>query len=872
MKWFRRQDPRVRDELRYHRDRLVDDYVAAGMDPTSAERRAFLEFGNVDGLEESVRDVRGRWAADLAGDLRYAWRTLRRSPTFAAVSILSLALGIGANAAIFSVINAVMLRPLPVADPDRLVLVSRLSDTGRPLWVPFPLFERLRDNLHATTSLAALAAGRETVIVDGEDDLVSTDLVSGTYFDLLGVQPAAGRLIAPADDAVTTEAPVAVISDPFWRRRFGRDPAAIGKTVTIRNRPFTIVGVTPASFASLRPDRTPDLTLPIHVMLSDEQRRAIDMNNYVVVGRLKPGATVAQANAEVQSVYAAFLALQASETREKSRAVVLRQRAEAAASPDGFNPFRYEYSRSLLILMGSVGLVLLLACVNLSGLVLARSAARQREFAIRLAIGASRGRIVRQFLAETLVLAALGAVLGLAVAGPLAGRLFSLFLNGREVAVSVAPDWHVAAFAAVIAVIACLVAGLIPAFHAVRGGAGPALKQVRARSTGRLGRTLVVAQLAISMVLLVGATLFIGTLIKLQRVERGFDTRGVLVASFRAAQPYPAARIPAVKDALLQRLAALPGVRSVTAAQVLPVSGSLWDREITVEGYRFRDDESDVAAFNAVGPAYFATMSTPIVAGREFDTRDTRDAPRVAIVNERFARYFFGDGTALGRRVASNNVTYEIVGVAGDAKYQNLRDAVQKTMYIPWTQREGAQPTGFNYILRVADGDPRRLIPDLRRAVREADPALRVSTARPYADFVDESIGTERIMATLGGVFGGLAMLVAGLGMFGLLAYQVARRTNELGVRTALGARRGSLVLLVLRDVAVIVIWGVALGSVGAVMTAGVARALLFGLTPGDPAVLAVAGAVLASCALLAAWLPARRAARVDPLVALRHE
>jgi predicted permease len=341
----------------------------------------------------------------------------------------------------------------------------------------------------------------------------------------------------------------------------------------------------------------------------------------------------------------------------------------------------------------------------------------------------------------------------------------------------------------------------------------------------------------------------------------------------RTAQPYAATRISAVNDALLERLRALPGVRSATATQVLPVSGGLWDRTVTVEGYRFRDDESDSVGFNAVAPAYFSTMGTPVMAGREFTAGDTGTSPRVAIVNDSFARYFFGDAPALGRHVTSVSVTYEIVGVVRDAKYRTLRDAVMKTMYIPWTQRDAeSQPSAYNYLLRVESGDPRRLIPDLRRVVREADPMLRLATARPYSDFIDESIGTERIMATLGGMFGGLAMLVAALGMFGLLAFQVARRTNEIGVRVALGADRGSLIALVLRDVAIMVACGVMFGSAGAAMAARVAGTMLFGLTPTQPAVFATAAAALALTAMLAAWLPARRAANIDPLVALRHE
>jgi len=873
MTWRRRQDPRVQDELRYHRDRMIDDFVAAGMDRKAAERRAFLEFGNVAHLEEQVRDVRGRWLADLGNDLRYAVRTLRRSPLFAAVAILSLALGIGANAAIFSVINAIMLRSLPVAEPDRLVLISRLSETGRPLYVPVRLFELLRDNLKSVSGIAALATLRQTAIIDGEDELVNADMVSGSYFDVLAVQPAAGRLLTPADDVISTETPAVVISDRFWRRRFGRSADAIGKAVRIRNRVFTIVGVTPPSFPSLRPDRTPDLVFPLQPLLTDDQRRSMDLNNVMVMARLAPRATLAQTDAEVQVLYRGFVELQASMDREKDRPAILAQRAAATAAPDGFNPLRYDYGRSFLILMGSVGLVLLLACVNLSGLLLARAAARQREIAIRLAIGASRGRLMRQFLTESLLLASLGAGLGLLIAGWLARQLFLLFLNGRDPLMSVAPDWRVAGFTAAVAAACCFLAGLAPALHAVRASVNPALKEVRGRGTGRLGQSLVVAQLSISMVLLVGAALFIGTLLKLQRVERGFDPRGVLIVGVRSAQPYPAARIQAVHDALLQRLRALPGVDAASATLMLPVTGSLWDRTVQVEGYRFRDDESDAVNFNAIAPAYFKAIGTPFVSGRDFSAADTATSPKVAIVNDSFARYFFANGDVLGRHVTAAGVTFEVVGVVRDAKYQSLRDRVMRTMYIPQPQRDGTvQPSSYNYLVRVAAGDPQRLVPDLPRVVRDADPALRLQTARLYTAVIDESIGTERTMATLGAAFGALAMLVAALGMFGLLAFQVARRTNEMGIRIALGAARGSLVALVLRDVVVMVAGGVVVGSVAAAMTTQVAQTLLFGLSPTQPAVFAIAAAALALTAILAAWLPARRAANIDPLVALRHE
>jgi predicted permease len=667
--------------------------------------------------------------------------------------------------------------------------------------------------------------------------------------------------------------PAAVISDRFWERRFGRDPSAIGKTLVARDRTFAIVGVTPRAFTGAGFERTPDLFLPLLPMMPDQQRREADLNSVLVLGRLKPGATVDQANAENQVLYRSFVASQAAAAPEKDRPAILRQRAAVLSSPDGFNSLRDDYRRSLLILMGIVTLVLLLACVNLSGLLLARAAARQREISIRLAIGAGRGRLIRQLLAESLVLATIGGLLGLAAGFWFSGRLFVLFANGREVTLPVAPDGRVLAFTAVIAVAACALSSLAPALQALRVNVNPTLKAVRASRHGALGKTLVVAQLAISMIVIVGATLFIGTLIRLNAVDRGFESDGVLVVNVRARRPYPPARVRAVQRALLDRLRMLPAVRSASATQMLPLAGGLWDRRIRVDGYTFRPDEMDVVGFNAVAPGYFGTLGTPLASGREFDDRDLETSRRVAIVNESFARRFFAGRSPLGGRVTSANVTYEIVGVVRDAKYENLRSAVIDTLYIPWTQRDDDQPTRYNYLVRVAGGgDPMQLASGLDRAVRDADPALRVRTAQTYASIIDRSIISERLMAALGGLFGVLALLVAALGMFGLLAFQVAQRTSEIGIRIALGATRVTMMRSVLTDVAVVTGAGIAIGCVGALLLTGLARSFLFGLTPTDPAVFLVAGSALAIAAVVAGWLPARRASRVDPLVALRHE
>ncbi len=866
------RDPRLREEIRFHRDRLIEEYLAAGMDRPEAERRAFLEFGNPAQIEESVRDVRGRWLEDLGKDMRYALRALRRSPAFCAVAVLSLALSIGANAATFSLLNAVMLRALPVKDPHRLVQITRTRPDGRPRSVSYPLFEYFRDNVHSIAGAFAQGSSDQAILIDGDDEFVTADLVSGSCFSVLGIQPAAGRLLGFADDAPSLSSPAAVISHRYWQERFGRSPSAIGKTFTVRDRTFTIVGVMPPSYQGATPGRAPDLVLPLLTMMDDSQRQAVDSNWLNLLARLKPGATVEQANAEVQVLWAAFLESQAARAPAKERAGILAQRAAALPAQDGFNPIRENIAQPLLIVTGIAALILILAGVNLSGLLLARAAARQREMSIRLAIGAGRGRLIRQLLTESLVLAGIGGAIGLGIAGWFGARLFALFVNGRDLTLSVSPDWRVLAFTAAVSVLACCLAGMAPALQALRTAVNPALKEVRALSRGRLGRTLVVAQLAISMVLVVGATLFVNSLVKLYEVDRGFDSDGVLVVNVRTARPYSAARAKIVQQAVLDRLRTIPGVASASAVQVLPLGGGLWDRAVQVEGYEFRPDEPEQVGFNAIAPEYFKTLRTPLLSGREFAERDTESSPKVAIVNESFERRFFGPQSALGRRVSSVKVTYTIVGVVRDASYQNLRTPVIETMYVPWLQREGEQPSRYSYLARVATGNPLRLVPGLDRAVRDVDPALRLQTARAYATIVDQSVGTERVMATLGGFFGVLALLVAALGMFGVLAFQVTRRTNELGLRRALGASGWAMMGLVLREVASMLVAGLSIGAAGAVVSAGVARSVLFGLTPTDPGSFALAGAALAAAALLAAWLPARRASRVDPLVALRHE
>jgi predicted permease len=871
--WFRgkKADSELNAELRYHIERLVRDFAAAGMEPAEAQRLARLEFGGIEQVKEECRDARGRWLQDIGQDLRYAARTLARSPGFLVVSVLSLALGIGANTAIFSLIDAVMLRSLPVQDPQRLVEITRFRPNGKPGVVSYPLFEYVRDNLKSISGIAVELSADRAIAIDGAEEFVTAEMVSGTHYSLLGMEPLAGRLLQPADDEIAPAWPAAVISYRYWQRRFGLNPTAIGKTLTLQGKVFTIVGVTPPRFQGTRPGRDPDITLPLLMMLGDNQRREDSLNMLSMMARLKPGVTVRQADAEMQVLWQAFLQRRVAAVQEKDRPGFLRQRAGVVTADSGFHPLRNDYSDALLVLMCIVALVLLLACANLSGLLLARAAARQREISIRLAMGAGRGRLMRQFLAESLLLASLGGSTGLMLAHWFSATLLTMMANGGTLILSIAPDWRVLAFTAAISLLACALAGLAPGWHALRANLNSGLKAVRAGGP-QLGRAMVIAQLAISMVLLVGATLFVGTLIKLYRVDRGVRTDGVLTFNIRSSGRYPQARSWAVQQAVLDRLNALPGVAAASAAQMIPIGGGLWTRHVQVEDYTFRSDESEDVGFDVVAPRYFATVGTPLLIGRDFDARDTNTAAKVAIVNESFARYFFGALSPLGRHVTTVNVTYEIVGVVRDAKYQDLRQDVIRTMYIPWMQREGDQPTNYKYLAMVTAGNPLRLAPALEKLVREADPGLRLGTSQTYSALVDRSIVTERIMATLGGFFGILALMIACLGIFGLMAFRVSLRTNEIGVRMALGATRGGIVALVLREVTRMLMVGSLAGVAVALTLTGLAEKMLFGIKPAQPLVFALPAAVLTVAALAAAWLPARRASRIDPMIALRHD
>ena len=874
-----RRDRELADELESHLQLHIDDNLRAGMTPEEARRQALIKLGGVEQTKENYRDRRGLpFLESLLQDVRFALRMLRKNPGFTAVAVLTLALGIGANTAIFTLIDSVMLRPLPVKEPQQLVQITRVVD-GKNQPLSYPQFTRLHEQMHSIQRLFARQGTNAVLTIDGVEDQVTGEIASGDYFQVLQLTPAAGRPLLPSDDAVPGASPVAVISFDYWRRRFAEDPNVLGKNFSVGGQVFTIVGVTPENFTGVVRGEDPDVTFPLAMAevlwgTGSLWREEDDHYSLEVMARLRPDASVRTANAELQVLFEGLVRDQASRTRDPDDLKkVLSQRAEVLSAPTGINQLRSQYAAPLLILMGAVTLVLLQACANVASLLLARSAERRREMSVRRALGASRARLLRQFLTESAILALLGGASGLLLAQWFSRGLVKMMANGGSLTLSVRPNATVLAFTVIVSLMACLLAGIVPGFYASRSDVNSALKEVRIGGHGRWGKMLVVAQLALSMVLLVGASLFIGTVLKLYDLDSGFHRDGVLTFGVRASDNFPPGRAVAIEQSMVARLSDLPGVSSASAVQILPVSGEFWNRPVQVEGYNFSPNDDDSAAYNVVAPRYFDTIGTPLIAGRDFNAADTEDSLKTAIVNESFARHFFGQRSALGYHITYVNVVTEIVGVVKDAKYQNLRAAVVPTMYVPWTQRIGSrQPTMYVYVVRAKAGDPLALTATADRLVRDVDPGLRMIHPQTFAEVVDHSIIRERIMAVLGGFFGLLALLVAGLGIFGVMAFQVSRRTNEFGVRMALGATHGNIIALMLREVIVMFLTGAGIGCILALGLTHLSRNLLFGLSATDPATFAFAAVTLGTATLLAGYIPARRAVRVDPMVALRHE
>jgi putative ABC transport system permease protein len=883
-------------ELRFHLDKQIALEMASGASRAEAERRARLLLGGIDQVKESDRDVRGISPIEiLFRDLRYAVRLLAKSPGFTLVAILSLTLGIGANTAMFQLLNAVVLSSLPVPDPQELVEIQMNDpdlDQARGSFNQYPsltnpIFERIRERQQAFSSL--IAWGNETfnLAPAGEIRRGRGLWVNGGFFNTLGVQPILGRVFTDADDRRGCGmSPGAVISYDFWQQQLAGDPAVIGRTLTVQAQRVDVIGVTPPGFYGLENGRTFDVALPI---CSIDVTRPNDnaLTNGVlwwlkVVGRLKPGWTPAAADAHIRALSAE---IQRDTLPHNYPAVSVKSYLASTfitvPASGGISSLRDRYARPIRLLLAMTGLVLLIACANLANLMITRGVVRSRELALRLALGASRARLISQLLSESLLIAAISAVAGLLLARVLSGSLVSLMGTSRNpIILGLTIDWRVFAFTAGTAALTCLLLGLAPALRASRGAPGDVLKAgtrgvTRDHESLTLRRTLLVAQVAISLVLVVGALLFVRTFRNLVNTPLGFQQENVLTIDAGLPPPSPSADVSReLKRAIRERLAAVPGVTGVAEASIIPLSGQGGNNQLWLDG---TDPKSSHEAWlNSVSPGFFKTMGIPLLAGRDISDQDRPATTRVAVVNESFARIFIGGKNPIGQRFwieqTSNTpeVVYEIVGVVRDSKYKDLREAPISHAFFAMNQSFGTPRPGGTFLVRTAL-PPEQVSPAIGKALLDVNPNLRFTT-RLLDGMIRDGMTRERVMATLSALFGALAALLAAVGLHGIISYTVERRRREIGIRLALGASRGIIVRSVLQESGTWVGIGLTIGVLASLALTRTAQTLLYGVQSSDPVAIVTALTGLALVALLASYLPALRAARVDPMTTLKDE
>jgi predicted permease len=830
----------------------------------------------------------------LLQDLRYSVRTLLKSPVFLAVAVLSLALGIGANTAIFTLIHQIILQPLPVRNPEQLVMLagrgSHYGGNNGPDRLSYPMYQEIRDKNQVFSGMFCTYPSTVSATFQGGTELIGADFVSGNYFPVLGIGAAAGRVFTASDDLIQGGHPLAVLSYGYWRARFGMDAGIVGKQIVVNGRALTIIGVSPAGFDGVEPGRAPQIRIPItmkeHLPRSGYSRLNDNRIRWTeVFGRLKPGMTVQKAQAGLQPLFHQILNREVTEKPFAKASPFVKQEflkmwMEAMPGSKGRSNLRRMYSKPLFALMGIVGLVLLIACSNLANLLIARASARQREIAVRLALGAGRGRLIRQLLMESLMLAAAGGAPGVALAVTIDRALIGFLPSGHTpLSLSATPDWAVLGFTFAVSLLAGSLFGLVPALQSTRPALADTLKDqaaavVRGGSAG-LRKALVVAQVSLSLLLVIAAGLFLQSLRNLKTLNPGFDVSNLLAFDVNPTMDrYDQAWTADYYRRLDERLSAMPGVESHTFAVVPLLEDNEWDNWVTIEGYTARQDERPDPHMQYCSPGFFKTLKIPVLAGRDFDRRDDAGAPKVGIVNQKFAKRYFGDAVPLGRHIGmgidpGTKTDIQIVGVVGDTKYENLRDEIPYELYIPREQMRFA--IGGTLYVR-AQGDPKIVFNSLRAAVRSVDANVPMYDLRTLDEQMQISLLTERLLATLSTVFGCLATLLAALGLYGVMAFMVTRRTREIGIRMALGAGRGSVVWMVLRETLVLAGTGVAIGLAGAYAATRLIQAQLFGVEPTDLLTVAAASLGIAAVTALAGYIPARRATGIDPMRALRWE
>lgn len=833
----------------------------------------------------------------LIKDLKYGFRSLLKRKGFAVIAIVTLALGIGANTAIFTLVNAVLLKSLPVSHPEELVLFSdttgegtSLQDTPPREWKRFSYasYQYFRNHNQSFQDVTAFRSGetRLSVRTAGTQtgdaaQRASGHLVAGNYFSVLGVTAMRGRVLSPEDDSPSAT-PAAVISHKYWQQQLNSDQGVVGKAFVINGINFTVVGVTPPEFFGERVRRSPDFWLPLSFQPQVELRKSYleDGEAYwlMLMGRLNQGVRIEQAQANVNLAVRQFLTEQAgSQLNEDTARAIQNSSVKLTEGGQGISGLRVLYSRPLRMLMAIVLMVLLIACANVGSLLLSRAASRNAEISVRMALGASRFRIIRQLLTESLILAVTGGVLGVLLAQW--GVTVLVTMVAKEAPLNTAPDFLILTFTAAVSIVAGLLFGLVPAIRASKTDLTSALKEKSRTGSGRLrfnlSSSLVAMQVALSMVLLTGAGLFARSLLKLQHEDVGFDRENVLLVGVdpRLAG-YKPAELTNLYQQLLDRLGSLGGVSSVTMATYSPMSGSGRTSSIKVRGYTPQPGEDSDVGDILAGPNYTETLGVPLIQGREIGMRDTPSSQKVAVINQSFVERFFKGQNPIGQAVSIDDDTetwVEIVGVVGDLKFENTREKAEATVYRPILQVQNQSAYSVNIQIRTAS-NPSGLAPAVRQAINQIEPRLPIFSVTTLSEQVQETLKQDRLIAQLVSFFGALALMLASIGLYGVMSHGVARRTNEIGIRMALGAERGHIAWMVLRETLFLVITGLVIGIPTALLAARLISNQLFGLGAGDPLTVIAAAVGLTVVALLAGYLPARRATRVDPLVALRYE
>jgi len=894
-------DQELDDELRDHLDRKTQEYVAQGMTQEEAHRRARLDLGGIEQTKEKCRDARRvNWIQDFVQDLQFGLRILRKSPGFTVVAVLTLALGIGANTAIFSLVDAVLIRMLPVQRPEQLFRLINVSKDGKTIDAfSYPTFELIQENNQTLSGVIAFhPLGIVDFVVNGKGELAHAQAVSGSYFTTLGVKPIFGRTITTADEA-RGASQVAVISYGYWTRRFNRDPSVVGAEIVLNGAPFAIIGVTPPEFFGLEPGQSVDVSIPLTSVATVQPQFAAAGSPFDVLTapfrhwlhlmvRLRDGQTEVQALANLGPIYERAMRQVAEGMRglpfdsPSARSDLAQSRLKLESGSRGLAALREQFSKPLALLMAVVGVLLLIACTNVANLLLARCNSRQSEIALRLALGAGRARVLRQLLTESALLAAGGGGFAAVVAFWGSNAVANIMSRSTSaIHLDVHPDMRILAFTALVSLVAVIVFGLIPAWRASRLDLSQAVKEGNRAATAALGRSrigegLVIPQIALSLVLTVGAGLLVRTLENLKSSYPGFREQNVLLFSIRPGMiGYTDAQVAEVYERLLEQIKPTPTVSAVTFSAFSPLAGWSGFTDARVEGYTPRQGEYPAISVNFVGPRYFRTMGTAVLLGRDIAEEDRAGDPKVAVINEAMAQHFFGDSNPIGRRFSipgwkADTSPMEIVGVVENAKFINLRDQVPPAAYIPFFQ----SPDSFlaaNFEVRSST-NPTALAVSIREMIQQADSRLPLFGVKTLSEQIDETLVQERIVALLSSLFGMVALFLACVGLYGVMSILVVQRTHEIGIRMALGAERFRVLRLVLGRGMAIALIGVVAGMAGAVGVTRFMATLLFGVKPTDVQTMLFASLAFIGVATFACYIPARRAMSVDPMVALRHE